>query len=349
MSRGLPKKVKNNLDKCRSSAIAAVSTYNTPGLQFRVPLFLVLIIISWTAFFHAIFFRRHKNPWYRRRDSNRYVKIDGEPKHWDLSECLKQYFKGQHPPERRNLEFIIGLRNKIEHRHLPNLEPSLFGECQASLINLEDLLVEEFGSNYGLSDKLSISLQFSRLNTAEKRKATKRMLTGETKAVAQYIEKFRGKLDSEIIDDQRYAFNVFLVPKVANRKSASDVAVEFVQAKDLSEEELDRLQKLNVLIREKQIPIANLDYYRPNEVVQKLQEKVPYKVTMQTHTDAWKFFDVRPSYKSENPEATTPEYCIFNKTHNDYLYTKAWIKKLTKALSEPNSYKEITKRDPIEL
>jgi Domain of unknown function (DUF3644) len=55
----------------------------------------------------------------------RYVKIDGDPKHWELSECLKQHYGDKNPPERRNLEFLIGLRNKIEHRHLPELDPAL--------------------------------------------------------------------------------------------------------------------------------------------------------------------------------------------------------------------------------
>ena len=47
---------------------------------------------------------------------------------------------------------------------------------------------------------------------------------------------------------------VFLVPKLANRASAADTAVTFVNAKDLPPDELERLHKLNVLIKEKQIP-----------------------------------------------------------------------------------------------
>ena len=47
----------------------------------------------------------------------RYVKIDNEPKHWELGECLRYYNKDQHPPERKNLEFMLRLRNKIEHRN----------------------------------------------------------------------------------------------------------------------------------------------------------------------------------------------------------------------------------------
>lgn len=146
MPKGLPQNVKENTEKCRSAAIAAVEAYNRPGQRFRTAQFLVMVVIAWTGLFHAIFYRKGRRPWYRQKGSTsakgvRYVKIDGDPKHWDLTECVRQHSGDQSPPERKNLEFLIGLRNKVEHRHLPQLDASLYGECQASLINLEQLLV----------------------------------------------------------------------------------------------------------------------------------------------------------------------------------------------------------------
>lgn len=143
MPRGLPQAVKNNLEKCQLATFAAVEVYNRPGRSFRTAQFLVMIVIAWTALFHAIFFKQSIKPWYKLRNG-RFEKIDGDPKHWDLSECLKQYYVGATPPERKNLEFLIGLRNKIEHRHLPELDASMYGECQASLLNLEVLLISSF-------------------------------------------------------------------------------------------------------------------------------------------------------------------------------------------------------------
>jgi hypothetical protein len=151
--KNLRKVVRDNIEKARSSALAAVDAYNRPGPRFRTAQYLVLIIIAWIGAFHAIFYKRGKRPWYRKQSSGtgvRYFKVDGEPKHWDLSECVKQYFGDKHPPERKNLEFLIGLRNKIEHRHLPELDPALYGECQSALLNLEELLVQEFGQKWAL-------------------------------------------------------------------------------------------------------------------------------------------------------------------------------------------------------
>jgi hypothetical protein len=268
MPKGLPHLVRDNIEKCRWSAIAAVEAYNRPGARFRTAQFIVLIIIAWTALFHAIFYRRGRRPWFRRPGTGtgiRYFKIDGEPKHWDLTECLKQHFADKSSPERKNLEFLIGLRNKIEHRHLPELDPGLYGECQACLLNLEALLVQEFGLKYAMAEQLAVSLQFSQILPEEKLRATKVLVSAAAKNVKDYVERFRGGLPGPVLNSMKYSFSVFLVPRVANRASAADVAVQFVKVDEASAEELDRLEKLNVLIREKQIPIANLGLYKPGE------------------------------------------------------------------------------------
>jgi hypothetical protein len=248
MPKGLPKTVKDNLAKCRASAVAAVDSYNRPGPAFRTAQYLVLLIIGWTALFHAIFYKKGKRPWYRKQSTGtgiRYVKIDGDPKHWDLSECIKQYFGDKHPPERTNLEFLVGLRNKIEHRHLPQLDATLYGECQAALLNLEEILVQEFGQKYALSEQLAIALQFSRVVPDEKVIATQKLASSTAKSVKDYVEKFRGALSGTVLDSMKYSFTVFMVPKVSNRASVADVAVQFVKVDEASPEEHKRLEKLN--------------------------------------------------------------------------------------------------------
>lgn len=338
MPTGLPRAVRDNLEKCRAAAIAAVEVYNRPGPRFRTAQYLILITVAWTALFHAIFFRRRKRPWYRKRAEGtgravRYQKIDGEPKHWDLSECLRQYFADQNTPERKNLEFLIGLRNKIEHRHLPELDAALYGECQAALMNLEDLMVREFGQKYALAEQLAISLQFSRIVPEEKAKAARVLATSSAKSVKDYIERFRAGLGDPTLNSMKYSFHVFLVPKVVNRQSAADVAVQFIRIDEASPEDLDRLDKLNVLIREKHVPIANLGLYKPGEVVAELKSRFPGRFNMGTHITAWKRHKVRPAKSDPHPERTRPEYCVYDEAHEDYVYTKAWVEKLAAELA----------------
>lgn len=351
LPKGLPLTVKDNLEKSRSAAIAVVAAYNRTSPKFRTAQYLIMIIISWTALFHAIFYRRGRRPWYRKKTSGtgtgvRYIKIDGEPKHWDLSKCLKEYYSDRNPPQRKNLEFLLGLRNKIEHRHLPELDASLYGECQAALLNFEELIVEKFGHKYALSEQLAVSLQFSKTIPAEKKRAAKMLASGAAKTLKDYIERFRGGLPSTVLNSMKYSFSVFLVPKVANRQSAADAAIEFVHADEASKEELARLEKLNVLIREKHIPIANLDLYRPGQVVEELKGRSPYLINMTTHTAAWKYYQVRPSAGDSHPERTRPEYCVYDEAHGDYLYTQAWIEKLARDLSKRKQFRKVTCREP---
>jgi hypothetical protein len=261
MAKGLPQAAKDNIEKCRAAAIAAVDVYNRPGPRFRTAHYVVLIVIAWTALFHAVFYRKRIKPWYKKPGKNpkgdRYVHVDGEPKHWDLTECIKQHFGGNSPPERKNLEFLVGLRNKIEHRNLPDLDGGLYGECQAALLNLEEMLAAEFGSRYALAEQLAVSLQFSNLVPPAKKQAAKGLAANAAKSVKEYVEKFRGNLPSSTLNSTKYSFNVFLVPNVANRKELADAAVAFVRIDETNKDEQSRLEKLNVLIKEKHIPIAN--------------------------------------------------------------------------------------------
>ena len=255
MPKGLPVIVKDNLEKCRSAAIAAVDVYNRPGPRFRTAHYIILIVVAWTGLFHAIFYRKRIKPWYRKKGKgtnpkrDRYDRVDGDPKHWDLAECLRQYYGTDNPPDRKNLEFLIGLRNNVEHRQLPELDAGLYGECQAALMNHETLMSNHFGSRYALTEQLAVALQFSGLVPAEKRKAAGKLAAAAAKTVKDYVEKFRTGLPSSTLNSTRYSFNVYLVPKVANRKQFADAAVEFIKVDEASPEELARLEKLNVLIK----------------------------------------------------------------------------------------------------
>lgn len=208
------------------------------------------------------------------------------------------------------------------------------------------MLVDEFGRKYALTEQLAVALQFSRTTPTEKIKAARILTSESAQTVKEYIEKFRGNLPSTILNSIKYSFNVFLVPKVANRQSAADIAVQFVPVDEASEEALDRLEKLNVLIREKHIPIANLDVFKPSQVVEKLEDRLPFQVNMATHTDAWKHFKVRPPSKDSQPERTRSEYCIYDGVHRDYVYTQAWVEKLVRELSTEDGYENVIGRKP---
>lgn len=348
MPRGLPIAVKDHLEKARSAALAAVEVYNKPGPRFRTAHYVVLIIIAWTALFHAYFYRQGRKPWYRK--GRRYQKIDREPRHWELTECLAQHFGDADPPERANLRFLAGLRNKIEHRHLPELDATLYGECQAALLNFDDFLTQHFGARYGLADTLAVSLQFSRAVPTQKAAAIRLALASLGKGVLDYVETFRATLADDTISSSKYSFRVFLIPKTANRPTAADVAVEFVRYDPTNAEQQEQLKQVTALIKERHVPVANLDLLKPKQVVTRVASRLPFPFSMDAHTRAWHHWAVRPSSGDKNPEKTKPQYCVYDNAHKDYLYTQAWVELLCKELADAATYAQVTGRPaPVSL
>ena len=158
MPRGLPKSVKKCLEKSVDSALLAVETYNKPAVKFKSGGYIVLMVISWTSLFHAIFFKQKKKPFYKT--NNRFDKKDGDYCYWELSTCLKEYFKTDtNNPIRKNLEFFIPLRNMIEHKSIPEIDSDIFAECQSLLLNYDKIMEKEFGKEYCLRECLSFALQ----------------------------------------------------------------------------------------------------------------------------------------------------------------------------------------------
>jgi Domain of unknown function (DUF3644) len=59
---------------------------------------------------------------------------------------------GADDPVRRNIEFFIKLRNRIEHRCESLLASVIAGKVQAHVLNFEETLVRIFGVKEGMAD-----------------------------------------------------------------------------------------------------------------------------------------------------------------------------------------------------
>jgi hypothetical protein len=258
MARGLPRDVANHLEKARDSALLAVEVYNKPAAVFWSGAYLVLMCVAWTSLFHAVFLRPKLKPYYRRMDNpNRHAKADRERKYWELGTCLDEYLQGSHTAVRENLKFLIGLRNKIEHRSMPKLDHRIFVECQACLFNFEDLLLREFGPKHAINDSLAFALQFSHLRSEQQTNAIAHLHRPLQKNLAKYIQTFRSSLTSDVTQDLAYSYKVFLIPKVANRQGQEDVAVEFIKFDPTDPKQVEEYDKLTAIIRPTVVPVAN--------------------------------------------------------------------------------------------
>ena len=97
MPKCLPLEVRSHLEKAVESALLAVEVYNKPATKFRSGGYIVLMILAWTALFHALFLKRRIKPFYRNDPDNpksRYKKVEGDYKAWELATCLKEFYGG---------------------------------------------------------------------------------------------------------------------------------------------------------------------------------------------------------------------------------------------------------------
>lgn len=343
--RGFPRSVKNALEKARDSALLSVEIYNKPAVKFKSGGYISLMVIAWTSLFHAVFFKRKLKPFYRK-ESGRFVRVDGDFKYWELDECLRQYFNTDTGnPVRKNLEFFIPLRNRIEHRSMPELDSSIFGECQAMLLNLDEMLLREFGAKYCLRESLSFSLQ---LFPSAESLADAVKHNPDTKPLVDFIQQFRSTISSEVTASGKYSFKAFLI-QVANHKSAQALPIQFIHYDKLSEEQRKQVAHLVAMVKFKEVPVANPNLMKAGEVVAKVQaalgnpkiqrgKKEVNRFNLNIHASCWRRYKVRPTGGDSNPEQTDYRYCVYDKLHDDYGYTQAWVDFLIEKLSDSKEF-----------
>lgn len=351
---GLAKKAKGDewkmqLQKATEAACLAVEIHNKPLVTFRSGGYIVLMNIAWTALMHTIFFRWGIQPFYREKDRpDRYAKIDGDFKGWELSTCLTTFYGDEASAVKENLNLFIGLRNKIEHRTLPALDLTIFGECQAMLLNFEDMLFQQFGPEYALSDSLALALQFSHLRDSEQTLAIRKLHEPLAADIAEYINSFRSGLSDDIRSSLAFSYRVYLIPKIANRESHSDMAVEFVRYDPDDPEEMKKYDKITAMIKPAVVQVANQGRLKAGDiclavepVVRELYGEDARFSASYHHVGAWRLYNIRPPKDASDPTKTNPKYCHYDEAHRDYVYTDAWKTLLIHELKKPGQYQKI--------
>ena len=217
------------------------------------------------------------------------------------------------------------------------------------LMNFEDILVREFGSDMALLDEIGIALQFSALRPHQQGEALRRLQSAALGDVRDYIQTFRAGLAPEILDSSQFSLRVFLIPKLVNNPNVADLSVEFVPYDPNNPEAMEELRKVTALIKEKGVPVVSKGLLKPKAVVAKVQECLSFKFTQDTHTRCWRYYKVRPPGNSEQPENTKAEFCIYDELANGYGYTDAWVKYLCRKLADPAEYLAVTCRAPTSL
>lgn len=335
------------LDVAKRQALTAIDFYNRSGDKRSFYDFVVHMNLAWQYLLHADLEKSGVKYEYRDKKTGRVVKVDGQPKTWSLSDCLADRF-ADNDPVRVNVEFFVGLRNIIEHRHQDAFLVATAGRAHAYVINFEDELVARFGTEHSLAHQLRFPVFLQSLTpagVAEQLKLQRKL----PKAASSYITEFTAALDPAVAASERFDYRVLLTP-MKGPKSEADMAVTFLPAAEVTEEQRAQLVKDgkagSVIIAEKQRDVMHKDELRPGDARALIEAGLPFVFNMWHFTEIVKHFKVKPQ-NGEPPEKCDTRYCLYDKPWKSYVYTRAFVKRCINEVDTRENFRAVFGKDPV--
>ncbi|MDO6143357.1 DUF3644 domain-containing protein [Paenarthrobacter aurescens] len=306
--------------------------------------------LAWQNLLHAQFLRKGTNIYFRTGKGNRLYKRDkhGQKQSWDLQTCLDLSYKESNPI-RANVEFFIGLRNSIEHRFERSLVIATAAHAHAYVINFEAELTRLFGVQESLADELRFPVFIQSLSPEgmDEQRALRRGLPLEAKT---YISEFEASIPITMRQDPRFEYRIQLQP-LRGVKDEADLAFKFINAKELSEEELAEAMAAGktgkVLIFEKLKASGFDDEMLPANAAKAVQEQTKFRFSVNDFTKLRHRDGVGPK-AGQAPSASFADgtNCIYSTAHKNHVYTKAYIASLIEELSDPQKHEKALSRTP---
>lgn len=295
------------LIKAREAMIAAVHIFNGAGLTFRAELFIVTAIISWTYLLHAWFKKEGIDYRYRQPDGSVAKTRHGEDRYFELAKCLRHEKCPIPQGAVINLFFLLELRHEIEHRSTNRIDDAVSAKLQACCINFNDAIKDYFGAQYGLERRLPIALQFVTFG-ADQRSLLKNAssLPGHIETM---MEHFHKTLSPDQQGDPRFAYRVAFIPKIGNRASNADLAVEFVRPDTEEGREIN-----SVLLKE-----VDKRRHTVSQIIRIMRDAGFPKFGQHDHTKLWRELDAKNPAKGYGKVGDYP---------NTWIWYDPWVERV---------------------
>jgi hypothetical protein len=335
----------------QSEAALAVRLYNDAAENRGFEAFVVHMHLAWLYLLHARFTRDNVEYRYRRVDQPRFfVRVDGEYKRWELARCAQECWQRDHPV-RKNLEFFIALRNRIEHRHAEldlQLSLSVSGHAQALLLNFEDHLTATFGSDWSMATRLRFPV-FVGTFTTEGQEVLRKLRNTLPADLRRFISEFHSGLPDGTEDDPRFEMRLRVVQERVLRDPAA-LSMRFTRWDDMSDTEKAAVHAMgkrgHTVIREQKRLIVGHGLLRPQEAERRAAAGIPFAFNSYHFLRAWQLKKIRPPRGDAHPERTDEKYCVYDALSGSYGYTEAWVAWLVKNCSTSDGFLRVTGRSP---
>jgi hypothetical protein len=347
-----PPRWQATLDASVEEACLAVRIYNDPAETRSFEAFVVHMHLAWLYLLHADFLRDGTDfRYWDKRYKNRLLKIDGEPKRWELERCLSERWPEKSDPVRANMGLFIRLRNRLEHRHAhadAALMLNLSGHSHALLMNFEEELTSQFGGQETLALRLRIPL-FIGTFSPQGEQALRRFRKTLPKDLQGFLTDYEAGLEDAVSADPRYEFRLRATVELAP-KDPDAVAIQFTRYVDMTDEERAAVEEIGrrgqVIVRDRKQPVSGLGRLMPKAAAAEVQQGLPYVFNQSHFTAAWKCLKAHPQKGARNPEHTNPDWCEYDEPTRSYRFTRAFVKHLIKKCSTPEGFLEVTGMDP---
>ena len=304
------------LIRAREAMLLAVQVFNSPTLKFKAEVFAVHANIAWTYLLHEHY----------ERQGIAILQEDGRS--FLLSQMVARDDCPLSQGIRDNLSSLKKIRDAVEHTLFRRADTQFLSIFQACCLNFDKAICDLFGLDMALSNELSFSLQFAKMDLGQLAQVHAYEVPEHIRTLEQEID---GDLDEARSADIEYRFRVVYTFENSTKSKSH---IKFVHPTDEEAEEVT-----NVLIRKE---ISDKLYPHKADVVAGLvRQKSGRAFTTHNHTQAWRKFDVRPRKGVVQPENTNKDFCIYHQAHGDFTYSPKWVDFIVSFIETDDNYEEL--------
>jgi len=273
------------LIKAREAILLAVQSYNNPTAYFKSEVFIVTAIIAWTYLMHA-YYKKEGVDYKIYQDGNVKQTRYGADMYWGLGQCLGSQDCPLPQGIKDNLDYLIGIRNEIEHQMTKKIDDRLGPQLHACCLNFNTEIQKLFGKEYAVDKELTFSLQFASFSEKQRQDIAK--LEELPDNLSSFITTFNEGLSDVQKEDQAFKIQYFLLEKNVAKKNKSDQVIEFVKASSDIGSEANR-----ILFKDREH-----DKLKPSQVVQLMNDEGFINFSMHQHTKLWQSIGAKEEGKS---------------------------------------------------
>lgn len=346
---GTPAGAKHNpwelqLQHGRESCLAALRTWNDPLARFRTGAFSLLFVTAWNSLAIAVV-QRAEGEW-RKLNADGTVKlVKGVEQSRETADLVAEAFPGDgRRGLRGNVQFWIDLRNAVAHRHLPVLDLPVIPWAQPGLLNIEGVLVDDFGPEYTLAEHLTVPLQLSGFRDPGVL-ASRKKLQASLPVDVQAILSRADDAPPELLADETFLMRVAFIPVVPASGRSPDAISYFVRPGEVPAELAEVLDHYVVLPK---VAAGARPNFAAMDVVEEVERRTGFKFHSGLHAAAARHLGARPP-KGEADHTVELRFAEYITSFKRFLYSQAWIDHLVAQVSTPDGFRAATGREPVPL